>query len=362
MQYRTLGKTGLSVSVIGIGALQMGNCTLEETKTILKEAHEGGINYIDTARAYNESETRLGQALKELGLRKDFILSSKVIKRDLPSFQNDFETCLKNLQTDYLDIFFIHDVSTAANWNAIQKNGILDYALELKRQGRIRHLGISTHDCQIGEQIIKTGLFEVAMLAYNPTNLEVEDTLFPLCQSYDMGIVIMKPYGGGILTEARSAQMGFSITAEEALRFAASNPYVSCVIPGTDRLEYVRLNIAVGFSLLSMSSDERKKIIEKIDIKVKDYCRGCGYCLPCVKNIPIPTVLKLYNRWQVFGGTDWSKMHQITEEYTSSVPDSQTADHCIGCGQCTKRCPFNLPIPDLMKAASANLRRYTSSK
>ena len=90
MQYRTLGKTGLSVSVIGIGALQMGNCTLEETKTILKEAHEGGINYIDTARAYNESETRLGQALKELGLRKDFILSSKVIKRDLPSFQNDF--------------------------------------------------------------------------------------------------------------------------------------------------------------------------------------------------------------------------------------------------------------------------------
>ncbi len=193
----------------------------------------------------------------------------------------------------------------------------------------------------------------------------------------------MKPYGGGILTEARSAQMGFSITAEEALRFAASNPYVSCVIPGTDRLEYVRLNIAVGTSLLSMSSDERKKIIEKIDIKVKDYCRGCGYCLPCVKNIPIPTVLKLcgcgyclpcvknipiptvlklYNRWQVFGGTDWSKMHQITEEYTSSVSDSQTADHCIGCGQCTKRCPFNLPIPDLMKAASANLRRYTSSK
>lgn len=362
MQYRVLGKTGLSVSVIGIGALQMGNCTLEEAKAILQEAHDGGMNYIDTARAYGESEERLGQALKELGLRETFILSSKVIKRDLASFQSDFETTLKNLQTDYLDLFFIHDVSTAASWNAVRKNGILDYALKLKKQGRIRHLGISTHDCQIGEQIIRTGLFEVAMLAYNPTNREVEDTLFPVCQQLGMGIIIMKPYGGGILTEKRSAEMGFSITAEEVLRYAASNPYVTSVIPGTDHMDYVRLGLKVGSSSLSMTDEERRSIIDKIDIKVKDYCRGCGYCLPCVRGIPIPTVLKLYNRWQVFDGTDWSHMHQITDEYTVSVPDGHTADQCIGCMQCTKRCPFNLPIPDLMKEAAAKLRRYPASK
>ena len=358
MQYRTLGKTGLSLSVIGIGALQMGSCSLDETKAILREAHRGGMNYIDTARAYGDSEKKLGQALKELGLREQFYLSSKVIKRDLPSFQNDFETTMANLQTDYLDIFFIHDVSTKSNWEAVQKNGLLDYALELKRQGRIRHLGISTHDCQIGESIIRTGLFEAAMLAYNPTNREVEDTLFPLCRKMDMGVLVMKPYGGGILTEKRSAEMGFSITARDALRFAASHPFVTSVIPGTDRLEYVHLGIEVGSGRLDMSEKERRAIIDTIDIKVKDYCRGCGYCLPCVRNIPIPTVLKLYNRWQVFGGTDWSHMHHITEEYTATVPQDLTADHCISCMQCTQRCPFNLPIPELMKKAAKELRRY----
>ena len=199
------------------------------------------------------------------------------------------------------------------------------------------------------------------MLAYNPTNREVEDTLFPVCQQFGMGIIIMKPYGGGILTEKRSAEMGFSITAEEAPRYAASNPYVTCVIPGTDQIDYVRLGLKVGSSPLSMTDEERRLIMDKIDIKVKNYCRGCGYCLPCVRGIPIPTVLKLYNRWKVFGGTDWSHMHQITDEYTVSVPDGHTADQCIGCMQCTKRCPFNLPIPDLMKEAAAKLRRYPAS-
>ena len=93
-------------------------------------------------------------------------------------------------------------------------------------------------------------------------------------------------------------------------------------------------------------------------MKVKNYCRGCGYCLPCPQQIPIPTVLSLYNRWEIFGGVDWSHMHHITEEYTQKVPADRTAKACIGCGSCAQRCPFNLPIPDLMKKAAKELRRY----
>ena len=129
-----------------------------------------------------------------MGLREQFYLSSKVIKRDLPSFQNDFETTMVNLQTDYLDIFFIHDVSTKAMGSGTKK-WTLGLCSGTEAPRAYPTSGISTHDCQIGESIIRTGLFEAAMLAYNPTNREVEDTLFPLCRKMDMGVLVMKPYG-----------------------------------------------------------------------------------------------------------------------------------------------------------------------
>ena len=196
------------------------------------------------------------------------------------------------------------------------------------------------------------------MLAYNPTNREVEDTLFPLCRELDMGVIIMKPYGGGVLTHDRSRQLGFEIEAEDCLRFVMSNPYVTTVIPGMDKPEYLRAALAVEEENPALSEADRQKIVDGIDMKVKNYCRGCGYCLPCPRQIPIPTVLALLNRWQIFGGVDWSHMHHITEEYTRTVPDDRTAANCVGCGLCAQRCPFNLPIPELMKEAQAKLRRY----
>ena len=358
MEYKRFGKTELQVSHLGYGAIKFGGLPQEQVTELIRHAYNEGINYIDTARGYGDSEIRVGAALKELGLRDQFIISSKVIRRGLEEFKEDLATTFRNLQTDYLDILFVHDVSTRSNWEKLKKEGVLEFIQELRASGKVHHLGISTHDCVIGEEIIRTGIFEVAMLAYNPTNREVEETLFPLCKELDMGVVIMKPYGGGVLTHDRSQQLGFTIEAEDCLRFAFSNPYVTTVIPGMDKMEYLETALAVEKENPQLSAEEIQSIVDKIDMKVKNYCRGCGYCLPCPKGIPIPTVLSLYNRWEIFGGVDWSHMHHITEEHTLKVPKDKTAKACVGCGACAQRCPFNLPIPELMKEAAKKLRRY----
>lgn len=355
MQYRTLGKTGLKISTIGFGGIKLGNISQEETNNIVKLAIDGGMNYIDTARVYGNSEIRLGNALK--GIRDKIVISSKGIHRDLKGFKADFETSMKNLQTDYIDIFFVHDVSTEGNWAAVQKNGIIDHLKELKAAGRIHHIACSTHDSTIGAKMINSGFFEVIMVAYNPSNPEVEKDLIPLAKAKDMGIVIMKPLGGGVLTEDRSKQLGFEISAEDCLRFAASNQDVTTVIPGLDKPEYVELALKVGSSELTMTAEEHDEIVDKVSIKGKNYCRGCGYCKPCPQGLPIPTILQLYNRWEIFEGVDWSQMHHITEEYNSTVGNEVTPDKCVACNACSQRCPFNLPISSLMKDASKRLRR-----
>lgn len=358
MIYRALGNTGLRVSQVSFGCIRFDGLDQPRVTQLVKRAIDGGINYFDTARAYGSSEVYLGQALRELGARDRVILSSKVIRRDLDAFKQDFETTMRNLQTDYLDILFLHDVSTRKNWDRLISQGTLDYALELKKQGRIGHLAISTHDGAMGEMMIRTGHFEIAMLAYNPIGRDVEQTLLPLCTQLGLGVVIMKPLGGGVLSEARSAQLGFSVTAKECLEFAVSNPHVSCIIPGMDKPEYVDTALEVGAQQAVYTDAMRDALTARISLQGKNYCRGCGYCLPCVKNIPIPTVLALLNRSEAFGGLDWSQTHQIAQEYTQTVARDRLPEQCIACGACVTRCPYNLPIPQLMKEAAAKLRRY----
>ncbi|MDI3548704.1 MAG: uncharacterized protein PWR10_2356 [Halanaerobiales bacterium] len=350
MKYRKLGKTGLDVSRISFGALQLGRVPQKEVNRLIERALAGGMNYIDTARVYGDSEVKLGRALK--GRRKDVILSTKVIKRDLNGFKRDYQVCLNNLQTDYIDILFIHDVSTKEDWDKIVNNGILDFMEAEKKAGRIHHIGCSTHSVDIGEIMLKTGRFEVVMLAYNPVNRAIEDNLLPLTRSLDIGVIIMKPFAGGILTEKGSKQLGFNITAEESLLFAASHPDVTTVIPGLDKLEYVETALKVADSPLELTAEEGKRIIKKVKIKSKYYCRGCGYCLPCPVGINIPQLLKLLNRWEAFKNVNWAQMHLIRDEYHKI---DQKADVCLACEQCVARCPYNLPVPEMMKTISRSL-------
>lgn len=349
MQYRRLGKTELEVSQISMGALQLGGVPQDKVNEIINYGLEHGLNYIDTSRVYGDSEIKLGKALA--GKREEVIISSKSINRDLKSYKNDLKTGLENLQTDYVDIYFIHDVSTQHEWQQIQDEGILDFLQEQKEKGRVLHPACSTHSLEIGRKMLETEIFEVVMLAYNPANTEVEEDLIPLAKSLDVGIIIMKPYAGGILTETGSEELGFSITAAESLKFAASHPDIAAVIPGLDSLEYMKTAINVAESP-EITEAEREKIMEKVEIKSEHYCRGCGYCMPCPQGLDIPALLSLWNRREAFQGINWAQMHRISEEYEQL---EVKADECTACNQCTEDCPYSLPVAELMDKIAAEI-------
>ena len=356
MEYRKLGRTGLSVSAISFGGLKLDGMEQSAADYLVAKAIDGGMNYFDTAQAYGTSETLLRGAFKNYQ-RDKFIVSSKCMRRNIDGFKAGFEASFEALGLDYIDFYFIHDVSNAENWQRVQDENLIGFLQDMKKAGRIGHLAISTHDCKIGAEMLATGLFEVAMMAYNASNTEIESELLPLAIEKEMGVVVMKPFGGGVLTLERSRQMGFEITAEDSLRFAVSKAGVSCVIPGIDKPEYLDTALKIADERPTMTNKEREAMCSGVTLRGKAYCRGCGYCLPCPKGIPIPTLLGLYNRWEVIKGVDWSIMHQIATEYTAKVPDDVTADNCIKCGACVSRCPYNLEIPELMEKAAGSMRR-----
>jgi len=345
MKKRRLGKTELLVSPIGYGALP------GITPETLLMGIRGGMNFIDTARAYGDSEMKIGKMLKELGDRSRLIISTKSGSRTLDGFRSDLTTSLEVLGTDFIDIMFLHDVSTEENWRLVQNNGLIDELYRLKEEGKIRHLGISTHDKgDIATEMMKSGHFEVVMLAHNAANPEAAETHIPLAKSLDLGIIIMKPYGGGVLTEKRSREMGFSITAEDALKWVISNKDISVAIPGMDATEYVELALDVlNSDFDSFSDEEIKSISGNVSIKGREYCRGCGYCLPCPQEIPLTEVLALNNRWEVYYQADWAQMHQISDEFNKRIPADKGPERCTKCGICQQKCPYDLPIPELME-------------
>lgn len=347
MQYRRLGKTNLDVSVLSFGGIRLGNLNQAEVTRLIHRAVDGGMNYVDTANCYGASEELLGPALESI--RDKVIISTKSLSRTLDGLKKHIALSLKRLHTDYIDIFFIHDVSTAQNWRKVQENKLIEHLEGLKSRGVIRHIAISTHDLTVGEEMMRSGKFEVVMLAYNPSNPEVADKLLPLAGELDLGVVIMKPLGGGVLSLEGSKALGFEITAAECLKYAAAHPNVSTVIPGIDKAEYVDEALEVGSGDLTQTDDEARAIENKVAIRGKNYCRGCGYCKPCPQGIEIPAALKLYNRYEAYEAVNWAETHVISKEMAAMTPNPSA---CIACKACEKRCPYTLPIAKLMGKAA----------
>lgn len=330
MEYRTLGKTGLKVSRMGFGGIPIQRIDAEGTRKLIHKLHKAGVNYIDTARAYTVSEEYLGYALE--GIRQDFVLATKSMARTKEAMEKDIDLSLEKLRTDYIDLYQIHNPSPADLERIQAPGGALEALQEAKAVGKIGHIGITLHPVELFKVAVDFDWVETIMFPYNLVETQAEE-LIKICAQRNIGFIDMKPLAGGAIDDATLA-----------LRFIASNPNVTVVIPGMAAAEEADQNLAAVNDTAPLSQAEKEKIQSIRDELGTQFCRRCNYCAPCSAGISIYTQFLLEGYYNRYNLQDWAISRYRAQD--------KKASDCIDCGVCETRCPYNLPIRDMMKRVS----------
>ena len=376
MNYRALGNTGLRVSEIGIGC--EGFCEADKALSdqLMRKAIDSGINIMDLYTPDPDVQTRIGESVS--GIRERFVLQvhlctkwnngQYVCIRDLNSVKDSFEKRLLQLNTDYVDIGMIHYVDSLATWKTIQSEGIMEYALQEKKKGRIRHVGLSSHNPHIAKMAVETGLIEVLMFSVNPcydllpASENVEDlwtddnyekplfsldaereALYELCQNRGVGITVMKAFGGGDLLSDTDSPAKKSMTPVQCIHYALTRPAVASVMSGVRSLSDLEGSLAYE-SATEAEKDYASVFASFPKISWEGHCMYCGHCAPCPKGIPVADVTKFLHltRGQGF-------IPETVAQHYSALRSH--AGDCIGCGACETRCPFHVKIIENMRKA-----------
>jgi len=376
MQYRTLGNTGLRVSEIGLGCEGFLEKDWAYTKEVFDLALANGVNCMDLYSPDPDMQRRVGRAIAPV--RKDFVLQAHLCTRwrdgqyeatrRLDEVKEAFETQLKNLGTDDLDIGMIHYVDSEKTWAQVVENGILDYALEEKARGRIRHIGMSSHNPIAALKAIESGKIEVLMFSINPCydllpgtedveelwaeksyekplyNLDPQrEALYETCQRRGVGITVMKAFGGGDLLSETDSPAGKAMTAVQCLHYALTRPAVGTVMAGARSPDDLRRSLAY-----ESATDEEKDYAATFasfpKISWTGHCMYCGHCAPCPRGIAIADVTKFLNLTRAQGMVP----ETVAQHYGAL---SAHGGDCIACGACEKRCPFGVAIRENMRAA-----------
>ena len=352
MQKRTLGRTGLDVSVIGFGAIKLPGVERDDCVKILNKALDLGVNYIDTARNYRDSEEKIGQVLKKR--RSECFIASKSSTRDAAGLMVDLETSLRNLQTDKIDVYQLHTVSDGDTYKKVMApGGALDGAKKAKAQGKIDHIGITIHrDLDTMRAAIKSDEFETIMVAYSPLDQEgVGEEILPMAKERGMGVVIMKPLSGGLLTlpEHERGDSKRDPIAFGSLRFVVANENVTLTIPGMTNLREVEENASVG-DMPEITEDELVQLRTYMGESKREYrygqvCLRCGYCQPCPQEVPIPTIFRAVDMYRNYP----ENLKYLGAELYASL--EVKADECVECRECIEKCPAGIEIPEMLKEA-----------
>lgn len=328
MEYRILGKTGLKISAIGFGGIPVQKLDEAATKEVIIKAEELGINFIDSARGYTVSEEYIGNALE--GRRDKWIIATKSMARDRESMLKDVDISLKNLKTDYIDLYQFHNVRTKEEYEKIMsEDGAYKALEEAKAQGKIKHIGITSHSLDMLRIMIESGKFETIMYPYNIVETQGYD-LFKRANILNIGVIAMKPMAGGNLVDGKVA-----------MKFILENKNVTTAIPGMASIKEVEENASVGNNFIPLSYEEREEALKTAKELGEEFCRRCGYCAPCPKGIDIPGIFVLTNYIKRYDLAKWAK-----DRYSSL---KAKAKDCVECGCCEKKCPYNLPIRKMLK-------------
>lgn len=339
MLKRRLGRTNLMVSVIGFGGLIIPRISLQEAVEVIRYALELGVNIIDTAKSYGDSEEKVGAAIS--GQREDCIITSKSLANDKNTLLADIDLGLKRLNTDKIELYQLHNVSSSERLEkALMPGGLLDGLKQAKASGKIDFIGFSGHKKDILISAIKTDEFDFVEMPINVVDRDTWHDVLPLAIERDMGIISMKPLAGGALTDLTPEIIDL------ALRYVVCQD-ISTAVVGMRSLSEVEQNTKAGTMYRQLSESELEKLFNAADSLSKTFCRQCEYCLPCDQGLDIPTIFILYKHYTRFGA------HESARQRYAQL--SVKVDSCKECGKCESKCPYELPIISMLKKAEEKL-------
>ncbi|MBS5931910.1 MAG: aldo/keto reductase [Clostridiales bacterium] len=325
MSMVTLGKTGITVNKNGFGALPIQRVSNEDAGKLLRKAYEHGITFYDTARFYTDSEAKIGESLSDV--REKIYIATKTAATDAKTFWKDLNTSLSLLKTDYIDLYQFHNPSFCPKSG--DGTGLYEAMLEAKEQGKIRHIGITNHRLSVAKEAIDSGLYETLQFPFNYLATKEELKLVSRCKENNIGFIAMKALSGGLITNSRAA-------------YAYQDQY-DHVLPIWGVQKETELDEFISYiDNPPTMTEEIKAVIEKDQKELaSNFCRGCGYCMPC----PVGIEINNCARMSLLLRRSPSEL-QLTKEVQEKM---KRIEKCINCGRCSARCPYGLNTPKLLK-------------
>lgn len=333
-----LGSTGIKSPQNAFGALPVQRDDFETAAKILRRAYEGGMTFFDTARAYSDSEEKIGIALSDV--RTKINIATKTTAKTPDEMKAHIETSLKNMKTDYIDIYQFHCVDQC--YKPGDGTGMYECMEDFKRQGLIKHIGITCHKIGIAEECVNSGLYETMQFPFSYLSGQREIDLVNLCKEKNVGFIAMKGLAGGLITNSKAAYT-FMTQYDNALPIWG----IQHMHELEEWLSFMNDSPVFDSEMAAYIENDRKNF-------GSDFCRGCGYCMPCPQKIQINTCARMSLLLRRAPSQNW-----LNDYWKAEMAN---IDNCTGCGRCKTKCPYQLDIPALLKKNSADYKDVLAGK
>jgi len=333
-----LGKTGLTVSELGFGGIPIIPLDFDEAVSIVSHCYANGITFFDTANMYGDSEQKIGAALENV--RDHIVLATKTLDRTREGAEKHISLSLKNLKTDRIDIYQLHNISNEKDMEKVlSADGAMEAVKQAQSEGKIGHVGVSSHDIPTAIKLCRKGIFSTIQFPFNFIEKDPADELFKIAGELDMGIIAMKPLGGGLLERA-----------DLCFKFLQQHPNV-VPIPGIQSMEEADEILELYRSPEPLNQTDQKEI-EKIRSELgKRFCHRCGYCMPCEQGVKITDAMGIR-----------SMARRLAPEIAIMMGKAsmETVDNCTECGECLEKCPYSLPIPEVIRENQSFFNQFAA--